>query len=142
MILDAETRFSNKQDLTGSGAVASENIVKLHEERRIGTGYNLYVYVLVTTALVGGGGTVQVELQADDNEAFSSPTNIQDIGTFAAAAPAGSELEARIAPEILTESFVRLNYTRGAALSAGAVSAFIVEGIQAFTAYKSGFTVS
>lgn len=147
MHLDAQNLFSEAQDITASAA--SENIVDLRPilggERRIGTGENLYIILVVTTTFTDAGSdsTVAVTLEADALEAFGSATTIQTIGTFAALSAIGdAPLIARIAPQILTESFIRLFYTvAGGNLTTGALTAAIVHGIDAFTAYRSGFDI-
>ncbi len=144
MILDALNRFSNAQALTATAA--STDIIDLRSvERRIGTGRNLYIIVNVDVAFTDAGSdsTIQVELQSDALEAFGSATNRQDLGTFAALAAIGTQLIVRIDSGILTERFIRLNYTTANGnLTTGSVSAFIALDVDGFTAYPSGFTIS
>ncbi len=144
MILDAQNRFSNAQAVTAT-AVSADIIDLTDLERRIGTGRNLYIVVGVDIAFTDAGSdsTIQVELQSDALEAFGSATNRQDLGTFAALSAVGTQLLARIAPEILTERFIRLNYTvANGNLTTGSLTSFIALDIDAFTAYPSGFTIS
>lgn len=144
MIFDAQNLFSDAQAITATAV--STNIIDLSDlERRIGTGENLYIHVNVDIAFTDAGSdsTVQVELQADALEGFGGPTNVQDIGTFAALSPIGARLIARIAPEILTERFIRLNYTvANGNLTTGSLTAGVTKDIAAFTAYPSGFLVT
>lgn len=144
MRLDAQNLFSDAQAVTATAA--STNIIDLTDtERRIGTGKTLYIVIGVDVAMTDAGSdsTVQVELQSDSVEAFSSATNRQDLGTFAATSAAGTRLIAVIAPEILTERFIRLNYTvANGNLTTGSFTAFITTEIDAFTAYPDGFTIS
>jgi len=143
MIIDSQNLFSDEQAVTA--AAASTNLIDLGTERRPGTGENLYIVAQVDEAFTDAGSdsTLLVELESDDNVAFSSPTVRQTIGTFAALAAAGSRLIARYAPETLNERFIRLKYTpANGNLSTGKVTAFVTKDIQAFTAYPDGFTIS
>jgi len=145
MYVDSQTQFSNAQAITASAE--SENVMDLRPgaESRIGTGENLYIHINVDVAFADAGSdsTVTVTLESDDAEAFPSATTRQTIGTFGALSAIGARLIAKIAPEILTEAFVRLQYTvANGNLSTGSVTAFVTTGIDAFTAYPSGFTIS
>jgi hypothetical protein len=143
MIHDAENRFSDAQDISGAGPDASTDVVDLGIARDIGTGENLYLVVSVDTTFVGGGITVAVTIETDNDEAFGSPTSpAQTIGTFAALSVAGSRFVVRLQPDAINERFMRVLYTQSGALTTGAVTAFIVHGIDAVTQYGIGYTVT
>jgi len=144
MIVDSFLLFSDAQAITA--AAASTNAVDLGAvERRIGTGRELYVVVIVDTAFTDAGSdsTLTVDLQSDSVEAFSSAATVQTVGTLAALSAAGARLISRIPPDTLTERFIRLNYTpNNGNLTTGAVTAFITVDIHAFQPYPDGFTIS
>lgn len=134
MLIDAQLLFADNQTL--GGAAVSDNIVDFRTPRDIGVGENIYLGVSVTDAIVG---TLAVELQTDDNEAFASATTTKVALTFPAAAPAGSILFYRISPGDVDERYLRLNFT-GA--TGGDVKAFMTKDINAFKAYAIGYTIS
>lgn len=143
MIGDAQNRFSDAQAITAQAI--SEDVIDLGAERRFGTGENLYIHVNVDVAFtdVGSDSTLTVELVSDDNDGMSSPTVMQTIGTFGALSAVGSRLIARIQPELLNERFVALRYTpNNGDLTTGSVTALIVHGIDAETAYPDNITIS
>lgn len=143
MYVDAQLLFSNAQAVTA--AAASSNIVDLRQVRDMGLGENLYIALVVdvTTDDTGDNSTVTVDLQTDDNEAFSSNTTGQTLFTVAANAAAGTVYYARIQPGAMNERYARLYYTpNNGDLSAGAFTAFITHDIQKATAYADGITIS
>ena len=74
---------------------------------------------------------------------FSSATAIQTLFTVAATAAAGTVYKAVIAPGVVTERYIRLYYTpNNGDLSAGAVTAAIVETLQDETLYPDNITIS
>lgn len=133
MYLDGLLLFAKGQALAGDGP--STNTIDLRDPRKVGIGENLYIFVAVTADLTG---TLQVDLQSDDDDAFPSAT-VRDIGSFPANAPAGSALIYRINPADMDEQFARLDFN-GA--TAGSVDAFITMDVDAYEFYKSGFTVT
>lgn len=143
MILDAQTRFSNAQAVTA--AAASTDIIDLGAARDIGVGEDIYLVVQVTTTFAdtGSDSTLAVIIQNDDNASFSSPLTGQTIGTFAALSAAGTRLVAKLQPLALNERYIRVYYTPGGGdLSAGAVSAFLVNGVDAYRPFADNITIS
>ena len=132
MYLDAKLLFSDSQTVA---AGPSTNVIDLKDARDIGVGENLYVMVVVESAITG---TLAIALESDDNDAFSSAKSTS-IGAFAASAPAGSKLVYRISPGAAAEQYARLAYTGG---SAGTISAFIVKDVDLFTSYPDAITIS
>lgn len=133
MYIDAKLLFARDQVL--SGDAASTNTIDLTDPRKVGVGENLYIMVVAKTALTG---TLQVDLQQDDDDAFPSAV-VRDIGSFAAGAAAGSALIYRINPADMDEQYARLDFN-GA--TAGTVDAFITHDIDAVEYYKSGYTIT
>lgn len=143
MKLDAFQLFSDAQALTA--AAASTNLIDLQAVRNIGVGENLYVVLIVDTALTdsGSNSTVTVDLQTDDSSSFGSAATGQTLFTIAAVAAAGTKYIARIQPGGANERYIRLYYTMNSGdLSAGAVTAFITHDVDAYSAYPDGITVS
>lgn len=144
MLIDAENRYSNAQAITS--AVASANIIDHGIARDIGTGENLYLVAVVTTAFTdtGSNSTLTVTLETDNDEAFGSPTlAAQTLGTFGALSAIGATLIARLQPGAVNERYSRLYYTpNNGDLSAGAITAFLTHDIQKFVAYANGYTIS
>jgi hypothetical protein len=134
MYIDSQLQFADSQALTGDEV--SDNIIDLGLPRNIGVGEVLYVGVVVEAAITG---TLQVNVETDDNEGFSSATVSADIGSFAASAAAGDSLYYKVSPDVMNERYVRLDFN-GA--TGGTVSAFITHDIDAFTAYAKGYTIS
>lgn len=134
MLLDAQLLFADNQTL--AGAAVSDNVVDFRTPRDIGVGETMYLGVAVTDAITG---TLAVEIQTDDNEAFASATTTKTALTFPAAAAAGSVLFYKVSPGDMDERYVRLNFT-GA--TGGDVKAFMVKDINAFKAYAIGYTIS
>lgn len=139
MIHDSFLQFSAAQAVTASAS--STNVVDLSLNRNIGVGENLYVGVVVVTALVGAGVTVQVNILGGST---TTPATLrQTMGTFAAAAAAGTSIIARLQPNVLIDRYISLQYQcLGGALTGGAFTSFLTHDIDAFTAYASGFVIN
>lgn len=133
MYLDKEAMFSEAQTVA---AGPSDNVMDVSVARDLGTGENLYIGVVAKEDLVG---TLVVTLEVSDDEAFTTPVVAQTIGTFEAAAVAGSRLFARLQPIAVDKQFVRLAYAGG---TGGVVDAFLTHNIDATKAYKSGYNVT
>jgi len=121
-IIDSLGEFSDAQAVTSSAA--STNVIDLGSDRDIGVGRPMYVVLTVDTAISGSSPTVDVDLETDDNESFSSATTIGSFtqmndtngtagATFFISVPSGNE------------RYLRLNYTAGGTVSAGAVNAWL-----------------
>ena len=134
MYVDALLQFASSQVLAADAA--SENVIDLTSARDIGVGRELYVVVHVEAVLTG---TLQVNVETDDNDAFSSATVSADMGSMVAAAPAGTALIYKLSPAVMNEQFIRLDFN-GA--TGGTVGAFMTTDVDAYTNYASGFTVS
>lgn len=143
MLHDAQLLFSDAQAVTA--AAASTNIVDLGIARNIGVGENLYVVVTVDTTFAdtGSNSTLTVALEGDSTTSFT-PDGTQTLFTIPALAAAGNKYIARIQPDFAGNyRYIRLYYTpNNGDLSAGAVTAFIAHGIDAYTSYAKGYTIS
>jgi hypothetical protein len=142
MILDAQNLFSDAQAITA--AAASTNLIDLGANRNLGVGEDLYVHVNVDVAFTDASSdsTLTVTVETDDNEAFSSPTTAQTIGTFPALSAIGASLKAKLQPDAIVERYMRLKYTpNNGSLSTGSVTAALVLGIQAYTSYADNVSI-
>ena len=131
MIIDALLQFSDAQDVTSDGV--SDNYVDLRQaEPDMGLWEKqLNVVVCPTTALTGSDGKLTVEIQDCDTKAGSYAT-IQTTGPIDVAKVTST------APIIVPlpkkhRRFLKLKYTVGGTVSAGAVSAYLTDCIQANT---------
>jgi len=141
MIIDSQLELSNKQSLAGSGTIVSTNVVDTGSVGDVGIGDTLRLYVQIDQNLAGATA-LQVVLQTDDNEAFSTPTVIYASGTFAAAAViAGAELVDIEIPRG-AERYLRVGYVLTGTASAGQASAHFVEDVQRNRAYPIAYTVA
>lgn len=146
MLLDQQNVFSDKQAITATAV--STNVIDLGVARNIGNATNLYLVFVVTTAFTDSGSdsTVTPVLQTDDNVGFASPATIRTFDTLAALTPLGTERIYKLEPKTQKgefERFIRISYTvAGGDLTTGAISAFLVESAQVWTAYKSNFIVA
>ena len=146
MLLDAHNLFSDAQTVTtgSENGVLSTNAINLGlAARNMGVGENLYVVVIVDTALTGAGDTCRVDLVTAAYEALNSPTTLQTIGTFPAASAAGTKLVAKVQPADFLQ-YIGLLYTAAGsgALETGAFTAFLTHDIDAYKSYADNITIS
>lgn len=107
--VDAQLLFSDAQALTVTAV--STNIIDLGADRNIGIGEPMVVEIQVDVA-AAGGGTLTITLQTDDNAAFGSPTTVVASAAIAAAVlVAGNVQYLPLPQDLITERFLRLNYT-------------------------------
>jgi hypothetical protein len=144
MILDGELAFSEEQAVTA--AAGSTNTIDTGVARDLGTGSELYIVVMVTTALTDGGSNTgtAVALEGDSTTTIT-PDATRDLFTFAKDAPAGTVKIARLQPGGGPEGYryLRLKYTpAGADLTGGKFSAFLTNNIQKWAAYPDALVIS
>lgn len=115
MLVDAALTFSDAQALTVTAV--STNLYDQGAppsgtaERRIGSGEPMALVLTVDVA-AAGGGTLQIDVQTDDNAGFSSAVVHATSGAVAAAAlTAGAKVIIPLIPGKVTERYMRLNYT-------------------------------
>lgn len=125
MIIDAQHLFSDAQALTATAV--STNLLDLKADRNIGLGEPVAVVVDVDVALDGttGDETYTVTVQADDNSSFSSATTVTGPVTMTRGAAAGTRYVIPIAPDTLTERYIRLSYTLGGTTPTATVTAYL-----------------
>lgn len=127
MIIDKENLFSDDQDLAQvAGAYDSTNIIKLPKNSAYGTPLRLLIQV-TETFTSAGAATLAIDLETDDNAAFSSAVDLVNIAAIAKATlVAGYKIAIDFVPRG-DEGFLRLEYTIGTATTtAGKITAGII----------------
>lgn len=126
-IIDSRGEFSDGQDVTSTAV--STNVIDLEVNRDIGPGRTLYVVVTVDTAIAGSNPTVDIDIQTDDNESFSSADIIgsfRQLDDNAGNGGAAGDMFVLGFPHS-NERFIRLNYTAGGTVSAGKLNAWLTD---------------
>lgn len=144
MILDEQNQYSNAQALTATAA--SEDVIDHGSDRNLGIGEPLAVLITVDVVAddVNADETYTVALQTDDNEAFSSATQVGGSVTIARGTAAGAQFVIPVPPDTTFERFSRLNYTLGGTTPSVTLTAELVPQafIQNDVVYPDGFTIS
>lgn len=147
MIVDAQLQFSSAQAVTA--AANSTNSIDLSEVRNIGEGKVLYITTAVVTALTDGGSNSGTLVSLYGGATAGATTAIQGLYTIPQAAAAGSgPFFCQIPPGLITTQpadyeFLMLYYApQTANLTGGTLTSYVVTDIQAFVAYKRGYTIS
>lgn len=145
MILDFEQVFSDAQAVTAA-AGSTHTLDMGVASRDIGTGENMYVVVVVQTALTDGGSNTStaVALEGDSTTSFS-PDGTRTLFSFPQAAAAGTIRIARLQPAGDPEQYqyLRLKYTpAGADLTGGKFTAFLTHDVQKYTSFADGILIS
>lgn len=154
MIIDTLNTFANAEDVSGFGVGVTQlaDVIDLGlNGRDIGNGTDsmmgVYLVVVVNTTITSGGAaTVQASLVSDSVEPpatdGSETTHIQSAAFALADLNAGDVLLKTRLPldgSNPYEQYLAVNLTVGtAALTAGAVSAFLTEQPDAWKAYAEG----
>ena len=137
--------FSDAQDLSAiSTSGASTNLIDFGSARDMGVGEQLYVVLIVDTALTdaSSNSTVTVDLYADSTTSFT-PDASRTLFTIAATAAAGTKYIAPIPPDVADYQYLELYFTmNNGDLTTGAVTAFITKDIDKFDAYPDNVTIS
>lgn len=138
-MLDQNLFFDeNAEQLTTSG---STNVVDLNDVRNIAAGQPLYVESLVRTAMTDASSdsTMTLTVETDDNAAFSSPTSLQTIGTFAATSASGTKLSVALAITDSYQRYIRVKYTvANGNLTTGKFSTYLTLMPSVNTIYADG----
>jgi len=144
MYLDALNQFSDAQAITA--AAASTNVIDLGINRDIGTGQVLYLALNVDVAMTDSGSdsTVTVALEGDSTESFT-PDGTQNLFIILATSAIGVQHFHALDPGSppLQFQFIRLLYTpNNGNLTAGSFTAGLAQGIDKWTAYANGYTIT
>lgn len=125
MSFDVKSMFDDGvQKLTSS---ASTNIIEIKTPHNLGAS-TFYCVVALTESMTDSGNdsTLSIKLETDDNESFSSPTTLQEIGVFPALSTVSTEpLQV---PLVLknVQKYIRAYYTvSNGNLTTGAVRSYL-----------------
>lgn len=132
MYIDKELEFSDAQTVA---AGPSTNVIDLGASRDVGIGRDLFFTTAIDADVTG---TLVATLQASDDEAFGSGVVTVATHTFDAAATAGSRIISKLPPKRAKARYFRVLYSGG---TAGQVSAFINNDVEAYEEYPSAYTV-
>lgn len=141
MFIDSQHLFSDAQALTATAA--STNLIDLGADRNIGVGEPLCVVITCDVAMGGTSPTLVVTLQADDNSSFSSAATVLALPSKSALA-AGDQLVLPVPADLLTERYVRLNYTVGGTSPTVTLTAALQPSsmVQNYSSYAKNYTIS
>ena len=148
MILDEKLEFCDATALN-TGAAATYNIgdvIDLGTARDLGNGHALYLVVTAAVGITAGSaGTVAFQLVSDGTDSISTTTQTVHArsgawATSTTAIPAGSVLFAVPLPMQgpVYERYLAVQQITGtAAITAGAVNAFLTHDVAKWVAYDS-----
>ena len=144
MILDAQNLYDQTNQHLTTGA--STNIIDHGIARDLGTGEDIYIVAVVTTAFTDAGSdsTMTLTLETDNDVAFGSPTTAaQTLGVFAALSAVGTILIAKLQPGALNEQYSRVKYTvANGDLTTGKFTVALTKDIQKYVSYARNYTIS
>jgi len=132
MIIDYNLQFSDAQALTADAA--STNVIDLGADRDIGPGEDMKIAVTLDVAMGGTSPTMAVQVQTDDNSAFSSATTVLTSRTVSAGAAGDSII---IGLPDTNERYVRLYYDLGGTSPTATVTASVVKDAQQWQSYPN-----
>lgn len=129
MIIDAQLRFSDAQDLFTPAAgtiVATNNIDLLSANRNVGRGYPKRIQA-VASAAFAGGTSVQAQVIQSANSNMSSPdVLVSGPVVVTASLTAGAEILDVPVPDV-TKRYLGVQYITIGDYTTGTVSAHLVE---------------
>lgn len=124
-ILDANTRFSDSQALTVTAD--STNAIDLTSDRDVGPGEPMAAIVYVETALGGTSSpTLQVSIETDDNDSFSSGSVLTASKAYSVAEVGSSGFEIVVPLPMNNERYLQLIYTLTGTSPTATVSAYFL----------------
>lgn len=150
MILDQQNLFSDAQAITvsanSSNVIDTLPVVTPNTKSGIGDGEDISLFVQVGSAFAGGT-SLQVQLVSADDAALSTNAQVHfDTGAVALGSlTARARLVAVDLPFGRYRRYVGLKYTVVGTMSAGTVTAGLVEDVQTIngtTDYAKGFNVA
>lgn len=144
MRMDAQVLFSEDQAITATAS--STNVYDADTERYLGTGNQLYLVSVVTTAMAdsSSNSTVTVSLETDSTTLFGaggSAATILTLPVFPAISAVGTRRQAAIPPGIATERYQKVKYTvANGDLSGGKFTTFITDSPEDVPVFAGGST--
>lgn len=133
MILDSQLVLSTAQSVASVvGDVVSTNIYDTGSTADVGIGEESEIEVRTVAAVTSGGAaTLQLVLQTDSTDAFSSPVEFPLTGAIALAALTANTVQYRGRLPYGLERYFRLVYrVAGATTTGGTASAFVLHNLQ------------
>jgi hypothetical protein len=128
MILDAKNQLASEQAMGTAGE--STNYIDLESDFELGVGEQVYIYVLITETITGGGTDgVTFSLQTDDNTSFTSAATVQTFPELNEdVITAGMTFKWAIHPDTLVamERYIRVYRAEDAGVDGGAASIWLV----------------
>jgi hypothetical protein len=127
MILDKDDELASGQNLTASGASTNHKNLRL-AARHIGIGEPMAVLITLPSEPdeTTGDETYVAKLQVDDNNAFSSPTDLAFTVTIPRTAKVTDRFVIPIPPDTSMEKFLRAYLTLGGTTPSITFNAHIV----------------
>lgn len=140
MYIDKATMVSNAQVVTVS-AGSTDYIDLGAGGRDLGIGQNAeFLITCDAPAAAAGAATVNVQLQCDDNAAFSSPKTVAQTGALAKTVFVQGYQTVLVAPIGLNERYVRAYFeVLSGPLTTGAFTVAVADQVQISKAYPQAF---
>lgn len=144
MILDLQNTLSDAQAL--SATAASTNSIDLGSARQIQEGDAMGILLTVDVAadFTTGDETYTLQVQTDDNSAFSSPTVTQSQAIIASQLTLGAKIFIPLSQIALLERYIRLNFVLAGTTPSVTVTAELQpkDMVDEFRTYPIGYTIS
>ena len=140
MLIDTRSTFAWEEDVDGSAGTAKlGEAMDLEVEANQGEGYPLYLVILFTTTTAGGTSTAYNLVTADNAALDSNPVTLLSTPVYAVASGvAGVYAIVVPLPKADYKRYLGITVTRVGTVTAGAVSAFLVQDPPAWRAYPEG----
>lgn len=140
MLIDQRTTFAWEEDVDGTaGTVKLGEALDLTVASNMGEGYPMYLVILFTTTTAGGTSTAYNLVTADNAALDSNPVTLLTSPVYpVAAGVAGVQAVVVAIPKAAYKRWLGITVTRVGTLTAGAVSAFLIQDPSAWRAYAEG----
>lgn len=140
MLIDTRSTFAWEEDVDGAAGTAKVGeAMDLEVEANQGEGYPLYLVILFTTTTAGGTSTAYNLVTADNAALSSNPVTLLSTPVYAVAAgTAGTYAIVVPIPKADYKRYLGITVTRVGTVTAGAISAFLVQDPPAWRAYPEG----
>ena len=134
MFIDKENEYSDAQALTASAA--STNVINHGAAGDLGGGEPMGILISCDVALAGTSPTLDIKLEKDTVEAFSSAEEVISIPQISSMA-AGDKKVIPVPPMVADQQYSRVYYTLGGTSPTVTLTAQLLplESIQNFKAY-------
>jgi len=136
MILEQQTLFSDDQALSGTSAVASDNVLDLGggnsgvSRFNPGNGNPVRLLIQLTADAGGTSPTLDAVLEMADDAAFTSGKTTVATATTLSGGKAGDRMDIEFLPSNITKRYLRLVYTQGGSSPTHTVKAGILYDVQ------------